>query len=88
MSYLYEDIRPRLFTEEGSVTFTRIRDHIKYLLSVAGAVRMLEAIKVGSGDSWTLLACVDRMIELGEIREVGDSPNVAGQHRVFVKARE
>jgi hypothetical protein len=39
----------------------------------------------GSGDSWTMLACMDRLVELGEIREVPQS-GVAGQDRIFVKA--
>jgi hypothetical protein len=64
--------------------FVAIRDHVKRLLRDAGAVTMGAAIRgAGSGDSWTMLACVDRMVETGELREV-TGPNVAGQDRVFV----
>ncbi len=81
--YEYKVERQNLFTDEGQRTFLVVRDHVQHLLKVAGAVRALEAMAKGSGNSWTLLASLDRMVELGEIRELtrGD---VAGQHRVFV----
>ena len=44
---------------------------------------MEEAIKTLSGDSWTMLACLDRMVELGEIREIRQG-HVVGQCRIFV----
>jgi hypothetical protein len=47
---------------------------------------MQEAIlNAGGGDSWTMLACVDRLVELGEIREIVQA-DVPGQYRVFVEA--
>jgi len=83
--YRYEDIKPQIFTESGQELFLSIRDNIHALLKSAGAVRMQEAICCGkTGDSWQMLACVDRMIELKEIREIPQE--CAGQHRVFVKA--
>jgi hypothetical protein len=32
-----------------------------------------------------MLACVDRLVELGEIREVTQPNTVAGQDRIFTK---
>lgn len=83
MPYDYAAERPNLFTEDGQVMFLRIRDATHALLKSAGAARSQEMM-VGAGDSWTMLACVDRLVELGEIREV-TGPTVPGQHRVFVK---
>ncbi len=84
--YQYKDLKGRLFSDEGQRMFLKVRDFVKDALKRSGAVRMQEAIgAAGSGDSWTMLACVDRMVELGEIREV-TSGNVAGQNRVFVEA--
>jgi hypothetical protein len=83
MSYKYEDIKPMIFSEDGQNMFLRIRDHITDILSVAGAIRMQEAISVATGDSWQMLACVDRMVEIGELREV-TGIGVPGQYRVFV----
>jgi len=82
MSYQYSTERETLFSEKGSVLFTSIRDNVKRLLKTAGAVRMQEAMSGNTGDSWLMLACVDRMVELNELREL--TKNVPGQDRVFV----
>lgn len=82
--YNYQTERPSLFTESGQVIFLKIRDRVKHLLKTAGAFRMQEAIQGCTGSSWEMLACVDRLVELKEIREVTDS-KAAGQYRVFVK---
>ena len=83
-TYRYEDEKGSLFTENGQVMFLDIRDHIGRLLKEAGAVRMREVISQTAGDSWQRMACVDRMVELGELQEVtGDW--VAGQYRVFTR---
>lgn len=83
--YKYETERPTLFTEEGQRMFLKIRDRSKALLAEAGAFTMGNVIRgTGGGSSWQMLACVDRLVELGEIREVTKEADVAGQHRVFV----
>ena len=81
--YNYNEIKPVLFTEDGQVMFLKIRDRINRLLKEAGAVRMQEAISGCTGSSWDMLACVDRMVELGELREL-TGEKCAGQYRVFV----
>lgn len=43
---------------------------------------MDKVIIADSGDSWFLMACVDRLVELGEIREI--TKHAPGQCRVFV----
>lgn len=85
--YEYKIERESLFTEQGQRMLLKIRDRVHFLLKQAGAVRMQEATLGSSGDSWQMLACVDRLVELGEIKELtnGDCP---GQYRVFVGARE
>lgn len=83
--YDYKKQKQEIFTESGSVMFIKIRDNVKKLLNVSGAFMMQNAISgVCTGDSWTMLACVDRLVELGEIREL--TQDCAGQHRVFVKS--
>jgi len=85
--YKYNEVKWRLFSDEGQRMFLKVRDFVQDALKRTGAVRMQEAIgAAGGGDSWTMLACVDRMVELGELREVTTS-NVAGQHRVFVSTK-
>lgn len=83
MSYQYETEKSKLFTDEGQRHFLKVRDNVKELLSVAGAFRV---DKVLSGDSWFCLACIDRLVELGELEEL-TGKQVAGQNRVFVKGR-
>lgn len=84
--YSYETERSKLFTEEGQVRFLRIRDRVFELLAKSGAVQMGNAIATSAGDSWEMMACVDRMVELGEIYEVRNPVSTAGQHRVFCKS--
>ena len=83
--YDYKTERESVFTEEGQVMFLKIRDNINRLLKEAGAVRLTEAIKGCIGDSWQMLACVDRLIELNEIIEISDQ-NTMGQFRVFIRS--
>jgi len=83
--YRYDDLKPILFTERGQEKFLKVRNKTQSLLSLAGACRLEEMISGALGDSWESLVCVDRLVELGEIREITGA-GVAGQHRVFVKA--
>jgi len=83
MSYSYKTERPFIFTEEGQVQFLAVRDRVQHLIKTAGAFRMDRAIEKQSGDSWHLLACVDRLVELKEIHELTPPNSCAGQHRVF-----
>lgn len=82
--YQYEKERDKVFTDEGQRMFLRIRDCFRNRIQQAGCVRLQEGISnAGGGDSWTMLACVDRLVELGEIREISQA-GVAVQHRIFV----
>lgn len=80
--YNYQTQRANLFTESGQVMFLKIRDKVHQLLQTAGAFRMDKAISGCTGEGWNMLACVDRLIELGEIKEVTKG-DVAGQDRIF-----
>lgn len=84
MSYRYEEQREQLFTDDGQRTFLKFRDMTNHLLKEAGAARMDCMMSGLSGDTWMMLACADRMVELGEIVEISP-PNSAGQHRIFVR---
>lgn len=84
MPYKYQEMREELFTDKGQRLFMSVRDNTQQLIARSGAARCQEMIAGQSGDSWLMLACVDRMVELGEIREITDA-NSAGQHRVFVR---
>lgn len=82
--YKYETEKPNLFTEQGQEMFLAIRDKSKKLLEQAGSFTMEKVISGQSGSVWQMLACVDRLVEIGEIKEVTDKNNVAAQNRVFI----
>jgi len=84
MAYDYEKEKPKIFTDKGQVEFLKVRDEAHRLLQDAGAFMIFSACKKISGDTWTMMAYVDRLVELGEIREI-TGPDVFGQDRVFVK---
>jgi len=81
--YDYEVEKAELFTEAGQVMFLAIRDKVHKLLKTAGAFRLQEAIANQSGSGWQMLACIDRLIELGEITEITPS-STAGQYQVYI----
>lgn len=84
--YNYTELRNRIFTDEGQRMFLAIRDKTHELLKRSGAARMQEIMHGASGSTWDIMACVDRLVELGEIRELAQDL-VPGQHRVFVSKR-
>lgn len=84
--YSYETERENLFNDQGQRLFLEIRDRTFGLLKTAGAARMEEMIRGSVGNSWHMLACVDRMVELDELVELTKPGEVAGQHRVFVRS--
>lgn len=85
--YNYKEQKKGLFTDYGQKLFIAIRDQVNEMLDFSGAVRMEEAIKlpkgISYGDNWLMMACIDRIIELKEIREI--PTNEASQNRVFVR---
>lgn len=81
MSYSYATERKEVFTESGQAMFLLIRDTARRLIDKSGAVTM-EKLMVGTGSSWTMMACVHRLAELGELESIWD--NGAGQDQVFI----
>lgn len=84
MNYDYSVTRAVIFTERGMQMFLKIRDKAKELCEISGAVREEELYKVCSGDTWDMLACVDYLVERGELKRVFDS--CVRQHNVYVKS--
>lgn len=87
MAYNYATERNYVFSEEGQKMFLEVRDKVDELLKKAGAFQMCrawEGISAGAYSTWEAMACVDRLIELGEIREVS-GPEATGQERTFVR---
>lgn len=86
--YNYQTERPKLFTEEGQIMFMKIRDKAHKLLKEAGAFSAGHVTGAGgSGDSWTMIACIDRLVELGEIIELTDD-SWWGQYKVYASPKK
>jgi hypothetical protein len=84
MSYSYQEEKPKLLTDEGQRLFLRFRDRAHVLLKTSGGTRAHELMASFSGDSWVLLACIDRLVELGELRRIEQEDHVATQHQIYV----
>lgn len=83
--YKYEDHRAYSFTDEGQRDLLRVRDHIANILRLAGCIRNDCCYPAGlaTSDSWTQMALVDRLVEIGDLRRIDYSP-CAGQHQVYM----
>jgi hypothetical protein len=87
MSYDYQTEKQALLTEDGQVMLLKVRDRVHLLLKEAGAFRASEAWQGVTGSSWTMLACLDRLVELGEIKEAVNPVSSWAQNRIFVANR-
>ena len=81
--YNYQTQRNFVFSEEGQKDFLEIRDQAKRLTKEAGAVTAHKLMCV-TGCTWDMLACIDRLVELGELIEIPNPISAAGQHRIFI----
>jgi hypothetical protein len=83
--YTYQVYRSQVLTEEGQIMLPKIRDNAKRLIQEAGAASFRKIISVADGDICDMLACVDRLVELQEIREVSNSYSSASHDRIFIQ---
>lgn len=88
--YKYEENKKYIFSDEGQRLFIAVRDRVLSIVEESGAITMAKAsrlpAKVGAADSFNLMACVDRMVELGDLSEVWYR-KCTTQERVFIKVR-
>lgn len=85
MSYQYTELRPKMFTEEGQLRVLGVVRKARECIECSGAVlaeRLLSA--AGSGNTWEMMAAVDRLVELKMLRDITVGLAVAWQERVFI----
>jgi hypothetical protein len=72
MPYNYQRERRKLLTNEGQIALLRISEEARRLLDGKPSFWLEELLGKASlrGDAWFQLALVDRLVELGEIKEV------------------
>lgn len=83
MGYSYQAERPKVFTEDGQIMFLKIRDTAKRLIKEAGVATAEKLMRGVTGVNWEMLACIDRLVEIGELHEIPNPLSGAGQHRIF-----
>lgn len=83
MAYVYGELKQHVFSENGQKMFLAIRDNAQRLIKTAGVATMEKIIAGQTGDVWQMMACVDRLVELGELLETRNELSGAGQHRLF-----
>ncbi len=81
MGYEYDKEKLVLFTDEGQKIFLKARSKIFKMLDESGAFLLANAMY--TGNPWLYIACIDRMVELGEIVEVTEK-GCCSQDRAFV----
>jgi len=85
--YTYAKYKKWAVSEDGQRQFLSIRDRVNLAIKDNGCITMDHAIKGESGLNFEMLACVDRLVELGEILEVKNPYSEYSQHRIFVDKR-
>ena len=85
--YKYEEQRSTIFSDEGQRMFLEIRDRAQKMFTTSGAAKLENMISGTSGDTFMMLACIDRLVELGEIKEIPTTGIARAQDRVFVSKR-
>lgn len=81
--YKYEDLKDKVSSLEGLTLFFQVKEIVDNFLKLTSAFQMRSVLAKISGDSWLIMACVDRLKELGHIKELTDG-NVFGQYRTFI----
>lgn len=85
-NYNYDIEKQKLFTDEGQKMVMKAWENAKELLDEAGAFMTFNALEgVDYHNTFTGHAIIDRLVELGYIREVTKEGTV-GQCRVYVCA--
>ena len=87
MAYSYDAERADVFSENGQVQFLSIRDRIKKHIEMSGCVSLGKAIADESGDTFQMLACVDRLVEIGEIVRIENPRDRSTQGQIIVRAK-
>jgi hypothetical protein len=87
VSYRYEEHREWLASDEGIKAVGQVIRNVEQRLDYAGAAMMCK-LWPAAGDSWEMMAAVDRVVALGMIVEVEQAQPPAGQHRVFRRRLE
>ena len=85
MTYKYEESKPNLLDKEELKRFLEVRDIVKDEIDSVGMVVMGAVMMRTLGDTWKTMACVEMLVEIGEIVETTQESGALAQEREFVK---
>lgn len=85
MGYKYEECKPNLLDKKELRRFLEIRDIVKDEIDSVGMVVMGAVMMRATGDTWKSMACVEMLVEIGEIVETTQESGTLAQEREFVK---
>lgn len=85
MGYSYTEMRPKIFTEEGTKALVSMRDKMREYFKTAGACTIwsLFTVKDAAADSWLTLAIIDYLVEKQECKKI-ELPERFSQYWVLV----
>lgn len=89
MSYQYQHEKQGLFKEEEHKAFLVARDRFLKLIGTTGAARAGKFLHCwpNGGNSWTMMAGLDYMVECGDVRYVPGATNRAWQDQIVEGVR-
>ncbi|MEI8223584.1 MAG: hypothetical protein WCG20_00505 [bacterium] len=82
--YNYKKELPKLLTDQGQRNLIKSLDHVRKILKKSGAITMDSALLNHTSDSWENMAYVDRLVDVGVIREIQQKNKTIAQNRIFV----
>jgi len=85
MIYNYEEYKPNLLDKKELRRFLEIRDIVKDEIDSVGMMVMGAVMMRALGDTWKTMACVEMLVEIGEIIETTQKSETWAQEREFIR---
>jgi len=85
MIYNYEEYKPNLLDKEELRHFLKVRDIVKDEIDSVGMMVMGAVMIRACGDILKTMACVEMLVEIGEIIETTQKSETWAQEREFIR---
>jgi hypothetical protein len=84
--YHYKTERKFIFTEDGQKDLKAVRTIANALINITGCFKVGKLNDALGSMTWSNLACVDYLVETGELFEITDKNIVTCQQRIFTNS--
>jgi len=85
--YNYEFHKKELYSDLGMQMLLDVNDKAIKLIEVSGCVKVSKVLDGITGDSFTMLACIDQLIKMKRVREVFPVSGSTAQNRILIKCQ-